>query len=66
MIQRVKTISKFLLFFALGMFLLWLTTKSFGEKEILELKNLIKNADVQVVAISTIILLFSHYIRALR
>lgn len=66
MIQRVKTISKFLLFFALGMFLLWLTTKSFGEKEILELKNLIKNANVQVVAISTIILLFSHYIRALR
>jgi uncharacterized protein (TIRG00374 family) len=66
MIQRVKTISKFLLFFALGMFLLWLTTRTFGEREIQELKNLIKNADITVVAVSTIILLFSHYIRALR
>jgi uncharacterized protein (TIRG00374 family) len=66
MIQRVKTISKFLLFFALGMFLLWLTTRTFGEREIQELKNLIKNADITVVAVSTFILLFSHYIRALR
>ena len=66
MIQRVKTISKFLLFFALGMFLLWLTTRTFGEREIQELKKLIKNADITVVAVSTIILLFSHYIRALR
>lgn len=64
--NRVKTFSKFLLFFALGMFLLWLTTRSFGEKEIQELKLLIKNANVQVVVISTAILLFSHYIRALR
>ncbi len=66
MIQRVKTISKFLLFFALGMFLLWLTTRTFGEREIQELKKLIKNADITVVAVSTFILLFSHYIRALR
>jgi uncharacterized protein (TIRG00374 family) len=66
MIQRVKTISKFLLFFALGMFLLWLTTRTFGEREIQELKNLIKKADITVVAVSTFILLFSHYIRALR
>lgn len=66
MINRVKTISKFLLFFALGMFLLWLTTRSFGEKEIQELKQLIKNANIQVVATSTAILLFSHFVRALR
>ena len=66
MINRVKTISKFLLFFALGMFLLWLTTRSFGEKEILELQHLVKNANIQVIVISTAILLFSHFIRALR
>ncbi len=66
MIQRVKTISKFLLFLLFGLFLLWLTTKSFGKREINELQSLIKNADVTVVIICSITLLFSHLIRALR
>ncbi|MFZ9262783.1 MAG: lysylphosphatidylglycerol synthase transmembrane domain-containing protein [Chitinophagaceae bacterium] len=66
MIQRVKTVSKFLLFLLFGLFLLWLTTKSFGKREINELQSLIKNADVTVVIICSITLLFSHLIRALR
>lgn len=66
MIQRVKTISKFLLFLLFGLFLLWLTTKSFGKREINELQSLIKNADVTVVIICSITLLFSHLLRALR
>jgi uncharacterized protein (TIRG00374 family) len=66
MIQRVKTVSKFLLFLLFGLFLLWLTTKSFGKREINELQSLIKNADVKVVIICSITLLFSHFIRALR
>ncbi len=48
------------------MFLLWLTTKSFGEKEIQQLKDLITHADVTVVFICSLTLLFSHFIRALR
>ena len=66
MIQRVKTITKFLLFLAIGIFLLWLTTRSFGANEIQQLKNLIIHADVKVVIFCSITLLFSHYIRAVR
>lgn len=66
MIQRVKTITKFLLFLTLGMFLLWLTTRSFGENEIQKLKDLITNADVKIVILCSITLLFSHFIRAVR
>lgn len=66
MFQRVKTIAKFLLFLSLGMFLLWLTTRSFGDKEIQHLKDLITHADVTVVFICSLTLLFSHFIRSLR
>lgn len=66
MIQRVKTITKFLLFLTLGMFLLWLTTRSFGENEIQKLKDLITNADIKIVIFCSITLLFSHFIRAVR
>lgn len=66
MIQRVKTFTKFLLFLALGIFLLWLTTRSFGENEIQKLKDLITHADVKVVIFCSITLLFSHFIRAVR
>ena len=66
MIKRVKTFAKFLLFLALGFFLLWLTTRSFGEKEIQKVKELIAKANFSVVIFCSAILLFSHYIRAIR
>ena len=66
MFQRVKTIAKFLFFLSLGIFLLWLTTKSFGDEEIQQLKDLITQADVTVVFICSMTLLFSHFIRSLR
>ena len=66
MIQRVKTVAKFLLFLALGIFLLWLTTRSFGENEIQKLKDLVTHADVKIVIFCSITLLFSHFIRAVR
>ena len=66
MIQRVKTATKFLLFLALGIFLLWLTTRSFGENEIQKLKDLVTHADVKIVVFCSITLLFSHFIRAVR
>lgn len=66
MIKRVKTISKFLLFLGLGIFLLWLTVRSFGEKEIQQVKDLIFHANFTVVVFCSGILVFSHFIRALR
>ena len=66
MIKRVKTISKFLLFLGLGIFLLWLTVRSFGEKEIQQVKDLIFHANIMVVIFCSGILVFSHFIRALR
>lgn len=63
---RVKNISKFLLFLALGFFLLWLTTRSFGEQEIQQTKKLILGAKAHVIITSSLTLILSHFIRALR
>lgn len=66
MIKRVKTAAKFLLFLGLGFFLLWLTTKSFGKEEIQKVKEGVAEANFTVIVLCSLILLFSHYLRALR
>ena len=64
--ERLKAVLKFLFFLLLGVFLIWVTTKSLSSQEIEEVIKQLLNANFKILIPSIIIILFSHFIRALR
>jgi uncharacterized protein (TIRG00374 family) len=65
-IKRIKTILQFIIFLSLGVFLVWFSTRSFTENEINKVKSLVFNAKPSIIAPCIIIIILSHYIRAIR
>lgn len=65
-IKRIKTILQFIIFLSLGVFLVWFSTRSFTENEINKVKSLVFNAKPSIIALCIIIIILSHYIRAIR
>ncbi len=64
--KKAKQAAQFLLFFGLGIFLLWFTTRSLTREEINKVSDLVLNANLIYVLPSIGALILSHYIRALR
>ena len=64
--KKAKQTAHFLLFFGLGIFLLWFTTRSLTREEINKVSDLVLNANLIYVLPSIGALVLSHYIRALR
>ena len=64
--KKAKQTAQFLLFFGLGVFLLWLTTRSLTSQEINKVSDLVLHANLIYVLPSIGALILSHYIRALR
>ena len=64
--KKAKQTTQFLLFFGLGIFLLWFTTRSLTREEINKVSDLVLNANLIYVLPSIGALILSHYIRALR
>jgi uncharacterized protein (TIRG00374 family) len=65
-IKRIKTILQFIIFLSLGVFLIWFSTKSFTADEINKVKELVFNAKPIILVPCILVLLLSHYLRALR
>ncbi|MFM2232309.1 MAG: hypothetical protein RJB31_1010 [Bacteroidota bacterium] len=65
-IKRIKTILQFIIFLSLGVFLIWFSTKSFTADEINKVKELVFNAKPIVLIPCILVLVLSHYLRALR
>jgi uncharacterized protein (TIRG00374 family) len=65
-IKRIKTILQFIIFLSLGVFLIWFSTKSFTSDEINKVKELVFNAKPIVLIPCILVLVLSHYLRALR
>lgn len=57
---------QFIVFLALGILLIWLSIRSFTEDEITKVKQLVINAKMSIVIPCIIIILLSHYLRAVR
>lgn len=64
--RSIKSILQFVVFLAIGIMLLWLTTRSMSPDEITMVKSLIFKSNWLYVFPCILILLLSHYIRALR
>jgi uncharacterized protein (TIRG00374 family) len=65
-IKRIKTILQFIIFLSLGVFLIWFSTKSFTAGEINKVKELVFNAKPIILVPCILVLVLSHYLRALR
>ena len=65
-IKRIKTILQFIIFLSLGIFLIWFSTKSFTPNEINKVKQLVFNAKPLIILSCILILVLSHYFRAIR
>ena len=65
-IKRIKTILQFIIFLSLGVFLIWFSTKSFTADEINKVKELVFNAKPIILVPCILVLVLSHYLRALR
>lgn len=63
---KTRQIIQFILFLALGLFLLWYTTASLTEEDIKKVEELVLKANLTYVLPCIGALLLSHYIRALR
>jgi hypothetical protein len=64
--DRLNAFLKFLIFLFLGIFLIWITTKSLTKQEIDTVKQQIFTANYEILLPSILIILLSHLIRALR
>ena len=63
---HINTVLKFLFFLFLGIFLIWITTKSLTSQEIDTIKKQIFEADFYIILPCILIIFLSHFIRALR
>jgi uncharacterized protein (TIRG00374 family) len=64
--DRINAFLKFLFFLSLGLFLIWISTKSLTKEEVETVKNQILAANFKILVPSIVIILLSHFMRALR
>lgn len=64
--KRLFILLQYLFFLGLGAFLVWWSVKDIDSEKMNEIKHALKNARLYLIAPVFIILLLSHYIRALR
>ena len=63
---RIISTLKFLFFLLLGVFLIWITTRSMTSEEVSQVKNQILSAKILIIIPSLFIVMLSHFIRAVR
>lgn len=64
--KRLFILFQYLFFLALGIFLVWWSVKDIDEVKMAEIRSALKNARLYLIAPVFIILVASHYVRALR
>jgi len=64
--KKIKTLLQYLFFFSLGFFFIWLSVKNINHEEWTQIKYALKNARYYLGIPVFIILVFGHYVRALR
>lgn len=64
--KRFLILLQYLFFLGLGAFLVWWSVKDIDNEKMTEIKQALKNARLYLIAPVFIILILSHYIRALR
>jgi uncharacterized protein (TIRG00374 family) len=64
--KRLLIVLQYLFFLGLGVFLVWWSVKDIDDEKMSEIRNALKNARLYLIIPVFIILIFSHYIRALR
>ena len=64
--DRINAFLKFLFFLSLGLFLIWISTKSLTKEEVETVKSQLLSANYNILVPSVLIILLSHFIRALR
>ena len=66
MSPKVKSILQLVIFGAIGVFLVWLSIHNIPDKDVETTKQSFKDADYMIVAVSAIISLLAHVVRAWR
>lgn len=64
--KRLFIVFQYLFFLGLGAFLVWWSVKDIDNEKMSEIRNALKNARLYLIAPVFIILILSHYVRALR
>lgn len=64
--KRLRTILQYVFFFSLGFFFVWLSIKDVGRAERSQIKFALQNARFYLAIPVFLILLLSHYVRAMR
>lgn len=64
--SRLKSVLKFLFFFGLGIFLIWISVRNLSEKDKTEIANSLRQANYNWLFLSVLIGAFSNIIRAIR
>lgn len=64
--KRFQIILQYLFFFGFGAFLVWWSVKDIDNEKLSEIRSALKNARFYLIAPVFIILILSHYVRALR
>lgn len=66
MSKRLKTIFQYLFFLGLGLFFAWLSLKNLNEESQQQIRQAIKGARQWLIVPVFLLLVFSHYLRAIR
>lgn len=64
--KKVLTILQYLFFLGLGIFLVWWSIRDLNRNDILQIKQSLKHARYYLIVPVFVVLLLSHYVRALR
>lgn len=64
--KTITSVIQYVFFLGLGLFLLWYTTRDLTEEEVSAMKDSLRNADYLLVLPAMLMLLASHYSRAMR
>lgn len=64
--KTITSVIQYVFFLGLGLFLLWYTTRDLTDAEVSAMKDSLRNADYLLVLPAMLMLLASHYSRALR
>lgn len=64
--KRLITILQYMLFLGLGLFFAWLSLKNVDQQNVLQIKEALKSSKQWLIIPVFLMLVFSHYLRALR
>lgn len=65
-LKTIKSLLKLIIFLGLGLFLVWYSTKDLSSTDVERVKSLVYESNWLMVVPCMLILIFSHFIRALR